>query len=61
MLFEMRRENKCPFLIATVIFGFLSIFNKSQASAPFEAPFELHVPHHVSNGCEASCPGEAGN
>ena len=36
-LFEMRRENKCPFLLATVILGFLSIFNKSQASSPFEA------------------------
>ena len=37
MLFEMRRENKCPFLLATVILGFLSIFNKSLASSPFEA------------------------
>ena len=29
--------SECPFLVATVILGFLSIFNKSQASSPFEA------------------------
>ena len=33
----MRRETKCPFLVVTVIFGFLSIFKKSQALSPFEA------------------------
>ena len=32
----MRRETQGPFLVATVILGFLSIFNKSQASSPFE-------------------------
>ena len=36
-LLEVRRETQCPFLIATVILGFLSIFNKSQASSPVEA------------------------
>ena len=36
-LFNMRRETKCPFLVATVILGFLSIFKKSQATSPFEA------------------------
>ena len=36
-LLEVRRETQCPFLLATVIFGFLSIFNKSLASSPFEA------------------------
>ena len=29
-LLEERRETKCPFLVATLIFGFLSIFEKSQ-------------------------------
>ena len=33
----MRLETWCPFLVDTVILGFLSIFNKSQASSPFEA------------------------
>ena len=33
----MRWEAQCPFLLATVILGFLSIFNKSQASSNFEA------------------------
>ena len=37
MLLEVRWETKCPFLDATVILGFLSIFKKSQASSPFEA------------------------
>ena len=37
MLSELRCETKCPFLVATVILGFLSIFKKSQATSPFEA------------------------
>ena len=37
MLLEVRWETQCPFLFATVILEFLSIFNKSQASSPFEA------------------------
>ena len=36
-LLEVRRETQCPFIVATVILGFLSIFKKSQASSPFEA------------------------
>ena len=36
-LFEVRRKTKGPFLVATVILGFLSIFKKSQATSPFEA------------------------
>ena len=36
-LLDVRWETKRPFLVATVILGFLSIFNKSQASSPFEA------------------------
>ena len=36
-LLEVRRETQGPFLVARVILGFLSIFNKSQASSPFEA------------------------
>ena len=37
MLLEVRWETKFPFLVSTEIFGFLSIFKKSQTSAPFEA------------------------
>ena len=37
MLLEVRGETKRPFLFYTEILGFLSIFKKSQASAPFEA------------------------
>ena len=37
MLLEVRQETKAHFLVGTVILGFLSIFNKSQASSPFEA------------------------
>ena len=36
-LLELRPETKCPFLVATVILVFLSIFKKSQASSTFEA------------------------
>ena len=37
MLLEVRRETQVTFLVATVIWGFLSIFKKSQASSHFEA------------------------
>ena len=37
MLLEVRYETKRPFLVFTEILGFLSIFKKSQASAPFKA------------------------
>ena len=36
-LLEVSGETEGPFLVATVILEFLSIFNKSQASSPFEA------------------------
>ena len=36
MLLEVRQETEVHFLVCTVIFGFLSIFKKSQASSPFE-------------------------
>ena len=36
-LLEVRWETKRPFVVSTEILGFLSIFKKSQASAPFEA------------------------
>ena len=36
-LFEVIWETEGAFLVATVIFGFLSIFKKSQAMSPFEA------------------------
>ena len=37
MLLEVKWEIRPPFLVGTVILGFLSIFKKSQVSAPFEA------------------------
>ena len=36
MLQEVRWETIRPFLVSTEILEFLSIFKKSQASAPFE-------------------------
>ena len=36
MLLEVRRGTQGPFLVATVILGFLSIFKKSQASSTFD-------------------------
>ena len=36
-LLGVRQETQGPFLVTTVILRFLSIFNKSQASSPFEA------------------------
>ena len=36
-LLQVRQETEGPFRVATVILGFLSIFNKSQASPHFEA------------------------
>ena len=37
MLLKERRETQGPIPVSTVILGFLSVFNKSQASVPFEA------------------------
>ena len=37
MLHEVSLGKKCPFLVATVILGFLSIFKNSHSSSPFEA------------------------
>ena len=37
MLLEVKQETESHFLAGTVIWGFLSIFKKSQASSPFEA------------------------
>ena len=36
-LCEVRQETQGPFLVATVVLGFLSIFNKSQALSPLVA------------------------
>ena len=36
-LLEVRSETKRPFLVFTVLLGFLSIFKNCQASATFEA------------------------
>ena len=43
MLLKVRREAKRPLLVGTVIFVFLSIFTKSQASSPFEAVNSAHL------------------
>ena len=37
MLVDVRQETKRPFLVGTVILGFLSIFKNSQALSTFEA------------------------
>ena len=58
MLLKVKQKTQCPFLVATMILGFLSIFKKSQASSPFEALNS--TPLEVSKGCEASCTDEAG-
>ena len=42
-LLEVRWETEGPFLVATVIFGFLSIFSNIQASSPFEAMNSAHL------------------
>ena len=42
-LLKVRWKTKCPFLVATVILGFLSIFKKSQGSSPFEALNLAHL------------------
>ena len=43
MHLEVKKEVRPPFLIGTVILGFLSIFKKSQASSPFEALNSVHL------------------
>ena len=48
MLLEVRWETKRPFLVSTEILGFLSIFKKCQASAPFEA-LKISGPLEVSS------------
>ena len=40
---EVSREAKRPLLVCTVIFVFLSIFTKGQASSPFEALNAAHL------------------
>ena len=42
-LLEVSREAKLPLLFGTVIFLFLSIFMKNQASSPFEALNSAHL------------------
>ena len=48
MLLEVKREIRPPFLVGTVILGFLSIFKKSQASSLFEA---------LNSTCLLKCQG----
>ena len=42
-LLELRQETKVPFLLITLILGFLSIFKKSQASSPYEALNSIYL------------------
>ena len=49
MLLEVRRETQCPSLVATVILGFLAIFNKTQASSSFEA---------LNSACPSRCQSD---
>ena len=42
-LLMLRRENKLPLLVGTVILVFLSIFTKSLASSPLEAMNSAHL------------------
>ena len=37
MLLEVRRVTQYPFLVATELLGYLSVFKKCQASSPFKA------------------------
>ena len=37
MILQVRQETEFHFLVGTVILGFLSIFEKGQASSPYEA------------------------
>ena len=45
-LLDVTQENQGPFLVETVILGFLSIFKKRQASSPFETLY---------SGCLLKC------
>ena len=58
MLLEVKREIRPPFLVGTVILGFLSIFKKCQASLPFEALKSACL--SKCQGMLAPCPDEAG-
>ena len=42
-LLEVSWETEVPFLVATVILGFLSIMKKSRTSSPFEALNSVHL------------------
>ena len=43
MPLKVKKEVRPPFLVGTVILGFLSIFKKSQASSHFEALNSVHL------------------
>ena len=52
MLFEVRLETEGPFLVPTVILGFLSIFKLSQASSHFGA---------LNSACLSRCQSDLRN
>ena len=48
MRLKVENEVRPPFLVGTVILGFLSIFKKRQASSPFET---------MNSTCLSMCQG----
>ena len=57
-LLEVKQETQVPFPFATVILGFLSIFNKCQASSTFEAFNSTSFSR--CQGIETPCPDDVG-
>ena len=69
-LFDVRRETEGPFLVATVLLGFLPIFKKSQALSPFEAlnsacltryQRDVRPPFQMKRGPRAFSTGSTGD
>ena len=52
---EVRMETQCPFSVATGIWGFPSIFKRSQALSPFEALNSTFLSSRVT---DVRLPGE---
>ena len=59
MPLEVKQNIKPPFLVGTVILGFLSIFKKRQASSPFETFNSTCL--SKCQGMWGHCPDDAGN
>ena len=70
MLLKVRQETENTFLVSTVILVFLLIFNKAQASSPFEAlnfmclsrcQRDVRPPVHMSQGTRSFSRVSTGN